>query len=476
MGQGLSRRAHLEGAEGALSVPVARGAAPVLVALATLASTAALSGTPTPAADLPPNVLLVVTDDQPADTLTTRPIAMPWLHAQLSDPSTGWIGFEHAYVATPMCCPSRATILTGSQARRHGVTSNVDGSDLDETRTLATALDAAGYRTALVGKYLNGYPWDRGPYIPPGWDRWYAKTNERQSQTYYGYGIVDQGAWRRYGSGPGDHVTDVLGRAALNFVRSAPRTEPWFLYFAPPASHDPWQPLPRHEGAFADASLDVPDADGALDAAPPWLRGLPPPGDATALGEARIRARETLLGVDEYLQALLAAVAARGELDRTVVIFLSDNGYAFGEHRWVGKQVPYEPSVRVPFAIRTPWSAGGSSDALVSNLDLAPTIVELAGARILEARDGVSLAALLRGGDPPGRSSLLLDWRGSADVPPWTALVTTTVEYIRWDDGWEELHDLTRDPAQRDGVVPEGVFERYRALLERSLARLPPLG
>jgi arylsulfatase A-like enzyme len=433
---------------------------------------------PPPVRDERPNVILVVTDDQTADTLPSEPAAMPWLQAQLADPATGWLRFPHAIAATPMCCPTRATLLTGLTAEHHGVASNDDGTDLDEGDTLATWLHDAGYTTALVGKYLNDYPWDRGPYVPPGWDRWFAKTNDALATTYYGYGVVDGGAWRRYGSTPADYVTDVLGREAVAFVRSAPPDRPWFLYLAPPAGHEPWTPAPRHAGALAGAPPPPPGPElvNRVAGKPVWVRALPPI-DAEALNQLqtdRVRARETLLSVDEQLHALWRTVVARGEQDRTVVIVVSDNGFQFGEHRWVGKQAPYEPSIRIPFAIRSPWVEGGVEQELVSTLDVAPTIAGLAGLTS-PAMDGIALTAVLRGdGQPPVRLGVPISWAGGEDVPAWAGLRTDSVTYVRWADGTVEEYRLSDDPDQLHPVRPVEFSERFEREMSRVFADPAP--
>lgn len=419
-----------------------------------------------------PNVILIVTDDQTADTLPSDPPAMPWLQAQLADPTTGWIRFPEAIASTPMCCPSRASLLTGLVAEHHGVTSNEDGTDLDETDTLATWLHEDGYTTALVGKYLNDYPWDRGPYVPPGWDRWFAKTNDGLATTYVGYGVVDQGRWRRFGSSPDDYVTDVLGREAISFVHGAPRDRPWFLYFAPPAGHAPWTPAPRHEGSL---EADPPDAptEALLNRVvdlPGWVQGLERI-DGERAGElqtARVRARETLLAVDEQLRSIWQAVVARGEQDRTVVIFVSDNGYQFGEHRWVGKQAPFEPSLRIPFAMRSPWIEGGTDRTLVSTIDVAPTIAGLAGVTPFPEMDGLGLSEVIRGTGPQvERLGVPISWAGSGDVPAWSGLRTDGLTYVRWGDGTLEEYRLGDDPEQ---LHPVEVAPRPR--FEEELARL----
>ncbi|HEX6843815.1 MAG TPA: sulfatase-like hydrolase/transferase, partial [Actinomycetota bacterium] len=252
----------------------------VLVALAALA-VAALATVTGPAAagraTLPPNVILVVTDDQTVSSLEGAPVAMPWLRSQLATAGSGWWSFRDAVVSTPMCCPSRATILTGLDAWGTGVVDNTTGERLDDTDTIATRLQASGYRTGLIGKYLNGYPWDRGPFVPPGWDRWLAKTNRSEATTYYDYALVDQERWRSTGGGPADHVVELLTREALGFVRTAPRDRPFFLTFAPPAPHRPATPAPRDLGILASPPPPAP-ADDVLrgrDGKPGWLRALP---------------------------------------------------------------------------------------------------------------------------------------------------------------------------------------------------------
>jgi arylsulfatase A-like enzyme len=427
---------------------------------------------------LPPNVIVVLTDDQTVSSLAGEPPAMPWLGSQLSDPSKGWLSFTDAVVSTPFCCPSRATILTGGTAWRTGVVDNSTGYRLDETQTIATWLQGAGYRTAMIGKYLNEYPWDRGPYVPPGWDRWLAKTNESEATTYYDYPLVDEGRWRRAGSAPGDYVTDLLSHAALDFVRTTPADRPYFLYFAPPAPHRPATPSPVDSAVPADAAPAPPSEAVLNDVAgkPSWVRSLPPV-DAEglrALQAQRAQAQIALRPVDRFLEQLFDVLAWRGDLDRTVVVFLSDNGYAFGEHRWVGKLVPYEPSIRVPFAIRTPWASGATVHLTVSNADVAPTIAALAGVSPGIVVDGESLAPLLRG-IPPGGAlaarAIVLGWVGTSGPPPWVAVRTRAAILIRWAGGTEELYDLVHDPGELRNLAGDPAFSGLR---DRMRTLLPP--
>jgi arylsulfatase A-like enzyme len=402
--------------------------------------------------DMRPNVLVVLTDDQTLDTLPTDPPAMPWLQAQLEDPAGHWLWFPNAVASTPLCCPSRATILTGQYDTRTLVRTNSGGQNLDDTNTLPVWLHEAGYHTGLVGKYLNFYPWGREPFIPPGWDRWFAKENADESTAYYDYDVVDQGTARHYGGMPQNYVTDVLGEQAVRFVQQAPADQPWFLYFTPNAPHLPWVPSPTYAGTFADVMPPIPPLNVMNDVAgkPAYVANLPAKteADRQAYIEADRHEREMLRSVDDWFRQIVEAIAARGELDNTVIIFLTDNGYTLGLHRLDGKRYPYEPSIGVPFAIRTPWAPAGTVDSLVSNLDLAGTIAGLAGATPGRAQDGIDLGPALRGESLPHGRAVFLDWGGDEFVPPWQGIRTRRYLYVRNGDGFEELYLVDVDPDQ----------------------------
>jgi N-acetylglucosamine-6-sulfatase len=427
---------------------------------------------PSIARDPRPNVLLVLTDDQTLDTLPTEPPAMPWFQSQLEDPAGHWLWFPHAAVSTPLCCPSRATILTGRYDMQTNVRDNTQGANFDDTNTLPVWLDDAGYTTALVGKYLNLYPWGRVPFIPPGWDRWFAKENADESTSYYDYEVVDQGLVRHYGADPRDYATDVLGAQAVRFVQTVPLGQPWFLYFSPNAPHLPWIPAPTYTGAFADVQPPIPSLGVMNEVAgkPAYVRALLPKteADRQAYIEDDRNERAMLRSVDDWFHALVDAVAARGELDDTVIIFLTDNGYTLGLHRLDGKRFPYTPSIGVPFAIRTPWAPAGTVADLVSNVDLAATIAALAGAVPGLPQEGISLVPAMQGRSLDRRPGVFLDWGGDENAPPWLGVLTLRFTYVRNDDGFEELYrssdtdqlrNVAGDPSARRMLV------RGRALL-----------
>jgi N-acetylglucosamine-6-sulfatase len=426
-------------------------------------------------ADRRPNVIVVLTDDQRADTFG----AMPWLAGELARSDSGWVTFPDAFTNTPLCCPARASLLTGRYARHTGVEDNDDGANLDESSTLATWLHEAGYRTGLIGKYLNRYPFGRLPYVPAGWDRFVAKRNQSGETVYRNFRAVEQGSQvfvREY-------ATDWLADKAVGYVRTAPSGRPFFLLFAPSAPHPPWIPAARHEGTTGGLSAEeAPSVVGAPRGAPPWVRALPEPSPAQRAQwqDDRRRADETLLAVDDALRAIVDALGDR--LDETVIFVLSDNGYSFGEHRWEGKRCPYDECVRIPLAVHSPWAPKVAKDIPVSIVDLAPTILDLARAGHPELSDGASFARTIGSGH--GRlfdeqpEAVFLEWVGDPQIPAWTAVRTTDLKLIRYEDGVEELYDIggrigPADPWEMVNRVGDpryaGALARLRVLLGRVL-------
>ena len=425
------------------------------------------------APDARPNVILVLTDDQPADALA----AMPWLGAQLAREGSGWTAFPQAVANTPLCCPSRASLLTGRYARDTGVLDNADGDRFDESDTLATRLHDAGYHTGLVGKYLNRFPFGRLPYVPPGWDRFVAKGTSGRRSVYLDFPAIVQGSpvlVHRY-------ATDWLAEHAVRFIRAAPASRPFFLLFAPSAPHPPWIAAPRHAAAdVGPIGPEPPNVAGALRGAPPWVRSLPAPSAArrAAWRVDRTRSERTLLAVDEAVRAIVAALGDR--LDETVIVVLSDNGFSFGEHRWEGKVCPYEACVRIPLVVHSPWTSQAPSDpGALSIVDLAATILDLADADVPADADGRSFASWIDPRIPsppaPRPDTAYLEWAGDDDdIPPWTAVRTPDLKLIRYEDGFEELYDLggrlgPADPWETDNRIGD---ERYATLLFRLRAEL----
>jgi len=401
--------------------------------------------TPAVHAETRPNIVVIVTDDQRWDELD----GMPIVHRLLVDKG---VTFSNAFVVNPLCCPSRASILTGEYSHTSGVYREIPPyggfEALHDGSTIATWLDAAGYDTALVGKYIDRYQTPAlSGYVPPGWDRWVAFVHSQ----YYDYGLSVDGAIQRYGHEPTDYSTNVLAQYAERFVRSA--AGPLFLYFAPAAPHAPATPGPGLVGAPVPVAPPEPPSLDEADVSdkPAWVRRLPRLGPSGIAVEAAFRANQerTLISVDRAVGGIIDALRDTGRLQDTLIMFLSDNGILLGEHRWSKKEAPYEEAIRVPLVVR--WDGFGGPQGLVDshlvlNVDIAQTAAEAAGVSAPGA-EGMSLLPLVAGRDPPWRSDFLVEhMRGSNPVPTFCAVRSETSIYVRYSTGEEELYDLRSDP------------------------------
>ena len=421
-----------------------------------------------------PNVIVIVADDQSADSMPNVPAVMPFLQQQILDPDDHWVVFPNGYVNTPLCCPSRVTMLSGRYPHHSGVQDNEDGHLFDESATLAAWLNDAGYHTGLVGKYLNLYPFDRGPYVPQGWDLWWGKQQGTADSLYRDFTLIEQGQPVDYGSGEADYSTDVFGAKALEFLREAPAGQPFFLWFAPTAPHPPWVSAERHEGDYADLVVPTTPAVGEPDVSdkPAWVQRLPAV-DADRLAELRVsrrRSYETLLALDEAVRSIVEELRSSGELEQTVIVYVSDNGLAFGEHRWNRKTCAYESCLRIPFLIRMPGVAHRVESSIVSAVDLAPSIAELAEVESTTTFDGVSLVPLLRSQDHAALSrALFAEWVGDDRIPGWWEVRTSRFAYVELATGERELYALRHDPYELVNVVEDPGFaddvERLAAML-----------
>ena len=421
-----------------------------------------------------PNVIFVLADD--LDYASAQ--QMPNLNSLLIEQGTS---FENAFTSMSLCCPSRATILTGQYAHTNGIKGNKppDGGfeafrdEGLEGGTIAIQLQQEGYRTAYLGKYLNGYGTDDPTYVPPGWDEWYGKLNE---QKLYDYRVNETGEEVSYGSEEEDFYTDVLSGQATDFVRrAAPEDEPFFAYVAPTAPHGPATPAERHEEAFTDEeaprspSFDEEDVSDK----PSWRQ------DAERLSEEEIseidayhqKRLESMLAVDEMVGSLVDELEAAGELDNTYIFFTSDNGWLAGVHRIKeGKDRVYEESAHVPLFVRGPGvPVGASVEELTLNTDFAPTFADLTGTQFGVA-DGRSLAPLLRGEESgTGRSAILLEGFVGKGDRVYRAVRTGTHKYVEYGNGETELYDLEADPHELENVyetADPALVEDLKARLE----------
>jgi arylsulfatase A-like enzyme len=409
-----------------------------------------------------PNVILINTDDQRADTVGYMPTV-------LSEIAARGVTFNNAFVSNPICGPSRASLLTGNYNHTNGVLTNgppSTGGALKfvgpDAETIAVWLQSAGYRTGHFGKYINGtflYCDDVTCSVPPGWDEWTAFPLD----DYFNYQLSETGPLVSYGGAEEDYSTDVLRVKALAFLDSH-ADEPVFVYFAPFAPHVSVAggffavPAPRDEGSlnlppWRPVSFMEPDASDK----PAYVRNVPPltPEQTFYHDLARLLALESLGAVDDAIAAILAKIEAQGKTQDTVVIFTSDNGFSDGEHRLFGKLCPYDECVRVPLIIRYPRVLGEvararDEDAMV--IDLAPTIAELGQVSPgrIPSVDGRSLAGVAQGSEAQWRDAVLLEqWMTTRYVgvrtPEW--------KYIVHNTGERELYDLVNDPLELMSVA-----------------------
>ncbi|MEA2438798.1 MAG: N-acetylglucosamine-6-sulfatase [Thermoleophilaceae bacterium] len=482
---------------------------------------------PLRALDRRPNVVVVMTDDETVADMQVMAKTRRLIGGE-------GVTFDQSHVSFSLCCPSRATYLTGRYAHNHhvlGLTPPLGGyakfARLDGHDTLPVWLEASGYRTTHIGKYLNGYGdrLDQRPQQPPGWSEWHATVG---ATTYrmWGYRMFDHGRVRQYGSqfdqDPALYQTDVFGRLATDFItRHAGPGKPFFLSLAFLAPHHEAErirlrdghtvrPAPRHRGALARRPLEAAPGFDERDTSdkPSFLqriyRPLTPEQKRALLVQQHDR-QESLLAVDDQVERLVDTLRLTGELDNTYIVFTSDNGYLQGEHRVAyGKMLAYDPSTKVPLLIRGPGIAHGQvAHELVANIDLAPTVAEVAGAHPTRPCDGRSLLPYARNpsrlsnrpllhetaglrpssGIEPNLTAdaeLLSEGRTAQDetgrpvypASPYRAIRTRRWLYVRWSTGDEELYDRRRDPGQLHSLARSRAYRPVIVQLDRQLRQL----
>ncbi|MBV1854506.1 sulfatase family protein [Catellatospora tritici] len=433
-------------------------------AAAGVAAATGLPAQPANAAAARPNILVIVTDDQPKNTQWATPQTIGWL----GDHGTT---FANAFSVTPLCAPSRSTIFTGQYAHNHGVRGNQHQENLNHHATVQRYLQEAGYRTGLYGKYLNG--WDVHDN-PPYFDEFALLAPITYNDGQYNVNGTVQTI--------NGYSTTVVKNRALQFIqRSTTDTRPWFLYVAPKAPHGPNTPdvpyadteVPAWDGRpgvpendRADKPTYIKNADGTL-------------ADGKNIRTAQLR---TLLSVDDAVQAIHDKLEALGQLQNTLVFFISDNGFAWGDHGWTKKSVPYGPAIEVPF--RVSWPAGGlnagvTDNRLTGNIDIAPTILDAAGITpdSQHPQDGHSLLGSYR------RDHILTEFfkHGTAagGPPSWSSYVTATKQYTEYRDVhtdangiptgtgailFREYYDLVNDPHQLTNLLYQATPAQETAL------------
>jgi N-acetylglucosamine-6-sulfatase len=397
---------------------------------------------PKAAAASPYSVVVVLVDDMRFD-----------YRGLLSVFATGpWVDCTSAAAQTPMCAPSRASLFTGANAWRTPVISDPTSPGMKqlEADTVATRLRSVGYRTALVGKYQNQYPWDLGSsYVPPGWTDWNA---------------VQSVNWKPKGL----HETDYCFKWASEYVRAA--TAPFLLWVAPRLPHEPFTPPARHQNAMPPVPPEPPNVNEAdVSDKPKFVRRKPllTPAQLDTYRTQRLLQARDMLSIDEGMSSLMAALAQSGRLESTVVIFTSDNSLVLGEHRLDNKGFVYEEAVRVPFVVRYPGVARRQENQPISLVDVPATLCAIASPGLqAPGPDGVSLVELLTHGTR-ARDGVYI-------TPPrdltWEGVRTETHKYAEHKDGFRELYDLRADPYELTNVAGRSdtaaVQEQLRLVLQ----------
>jgi N-acetylglucosamine-6-sulfatase len=503
----------------------------------------------------PPSFVVIQTDDQTLESLyaTFRQPAIRVMPNTIDLIGKRGMTFNRYYVPYPLCCPARVSMLTGRYAHSHGVKGNVqpNGGYFGFSfrgaagNNLATWLQGAGYRTVHIGKFLNGYgdePYDNGTAVPPGWNAWHSVLKADTHHYFYGYtlnnnGVLegpygDSGTWepREYtvrddigcpfaplNGLPCFHQTDMLSNLAMAELQATSPEQPFYLQLDYTAPHGDFrrpagpEPTPRHYDWFKGAPFphDRSEgfAEGNVSDKPSFIRG----SEYLTLGEIHTyriywnKQLESLRDIDDGVKLIYDTLGSMGRVRNTYIIFTSDNGFFFGEHRLTGgKFLAYEPATHLPFLIRGPGIRPGSeSDELVANIDVAPTILELAGAGATKSVDGRSMVPFLR--DPelrtlrpilfesfvetsdvnengaiaeprPGRRALASGSGASASIlaPPkdYGGIRLGPYKYIAWPNGEKELYDLEKDPNELNNIVRIPNYFPIRNYLHRELRDL----
>jgi N-acetylglucosamine-6-sulfatase len=408
------------------------------------------------------NVVFILTDDMRSSELAT----MPNVQSLIAGQGTS---FNRAYVSYPLCCPSRATMISGLHMHNHGVRGNFPPNGgwpkfrPFESNDLPVWLEDEGYYNVHIGKYMNFYSVFNGTLpVPQGWDEWYGKMSEEA--LYFDYQLIEKTAPDStprvtfYGDQPIDYQTDVFGKRAVDFVNdSAVSRQPFWLNLWFNAPHGPFNPAPRDLFRLAGTPLPRLPGFNETDVSdkPKWLRKqIKKPlrkRQIKVIDNERRRLQEQLLSVDQAVGELVQALQSRGILDNTYIVFTSDNGFFRGEHRIAsGKYLPYDPAAKVPLLIRGPGiPRGGVSDELIWNGDITQTIQQIASGSENPAADGRSFLPYAE--NPALRSTrpILLEGDtgpgGSAAEPARTSAATARAARVHVA-GKRGVRNLDQEP------------------------------
>lgn len=382
--------------------------------------------------------------------------------------------FLNAFVTTPLCSPSRASFLTGQYVHKHGILDNSErGPQSHELRTFPQLLQAAGYETAFIGKWhMSG----KDDSARPGFDHWISF----RGQGRYVNCELNRNGNRGVSEG---YITDILSQEAVDFIRTR-RNKPFALCLCHKAIHGPFEPAARHRSLYSNSKIEpAPSQADDLSGKPVLAEAERNSGRAMKVAstpEDTIRnMARCLASVDEGLGLILDALRETGQLDQTFIVLAGDNGYFYGEHRLGDKRKAYEEGIRIPFLIRYPplVAARSTPRQMVLNVDLAPTVLQVAGAPVPGTLHGRSILPLLQSPRAPWRESILTEYfvdPGFPATPKWQSIRTLQWKYIHYPDlsGKDELYDLKSDPHEMKNLIArkENVVKRMQAELKRLLA------
>jgi arylsulfatase A-like enzyme len=396
---------------------------------------AVLSGASTQ--DDRPNIVVIMTDDQDADSMTTGDgNCLPAMRKLLSYPEGSWVNFTQAHVSRSLCSPSRATFLTGQYAYNHGVMENEHWDVLDQNNTLPNWLNQAGYRTGAVGKYVWWIGWDTA-------------------------------------GGPEANV-DTQTDLAVQFINN-PSDEPFFLWLAYDAPHMLADPPARYEATNVCVPPNRPNFDEAdVSDKPWWIKSKPllSSDDKNFIQAERLASQRELLAVDDGVEQVIASLKANGKLDNTLVIYVGDNGYSWGSHRHIGKFCEFEECNKVPLLIRYPGLSGNAVyNTHVSNVDITATILDYADVAPGLPADGTSLLPVLQNPSTPRSDTVFLEDPVNSR---YYGITNTEWKYVERNQGELELYDLKKDPFELVNVANQPAYQAVQSQLAQVLSTLKP--
>ncbi len=427
----------------------------------------------------PRNIIFILTDDHRYD-------AMGFLKGQsfletphLDSLAANGIHAPNAFVTTALCSPSRASILTGQYAHKHRVVDNNNPIPAGTTYFPQLLQQQANYQTAFIGKWHMG---GEGDDPQPGFNRWISFRGQgtylpsRNGLNIDGKLVPQKG-----------DITDELTDYALDWLKQTDRNRPYFLYLSHKAVHAEFEPAPRHKGKFANAKFVYPKTYAPAQAEqklPMWVQnqrnswhGVEYPYHSRLdIAEYYKRYAETLCAVDENVGRVLAWLRERGELDSTLVMYMGDNGFAFGEHGLIDKRTAYEESMRVPLLLQCPelFGRGKKLNEVVANIDIAPTCLEAAGVPIPANMQGRSFLPLAQGKKVEWRDGLLYEYyweRNFPQTPTMHAIRGDRYKYIRYQGLWDldELYDLQNDPLETRNLIDSPDHQQVARDMNRKL-------